>query len=69
MSIVSITRAVHFSNQQALRRQAARGVVAQARVNVYETMGRKNNSKLNLFSMYFVRNKEEIHLSVKNSEK
>ena len=69
MSIVSITRAVHFSNQQTLRRQAARGVVAQARVNVYETMGRKNNSKLNLFSMYFVRNKEELHLSFKNSEK
>ena len=69
MSIVSITRAVHFSNQQALRMQAARGVVAQPRVNVYETMGRKNNSKLNLFSMYFVRNKQEIHLSFKNSEK
>ena len=44
-------------------------MVAQARMNVHETMGRKNNCKLNLFSMYFVRNNEEIHLSFKNSEK
>ena len=43
-------------------------MVAQARVNVHETMGRKNNCKLNFFSMYFVRNNEEIHLSFKNSE-
>ena len=26
-------------------------------------------TKLNLFSIYFVRNNEEIHLSFKNSEK
>ena len=42
---------------------------AQARVNVYETMERKNNCKLNFFSLYFVQNNEEIHFSFKNSEK
>ena len=45
-------------------------MVAQARVTVHEKMGRKNNFKLNLFSMYFVRNNEEIHFLkkiVKNS--
>ena len=31
--------------------------------------GRKNNCKLNLFSMYFVQNNKEICLSFKNSEK
>ena len=31
--------------------------------------GRKNNCKLNLFSMYFVQNNKEIYLSFKNSEK
>ena len=30
-------------------------------------LGRKNNCKLNLFSMYFIQNNEEIHLSFKNS--
>ena len=44
-------------------------MVAQERINVRETVGRKNNGKLNFFSMYSVRNKEEIHLSFKNSEK
>ena len=44
-------------------------MVAQERVNVRETVGRKNNWKLNFFSMYFVRNNEEIHMSFKNSEK
>ena len=29
----------------------------------------KTTVKLNFFSMYFVRNNEEIHLSFKNSEK
>ena len=43
-------------------------MVAQARVNDYETTGRKNNCKLNFFLMYFIRNNEEIHLSFKNSE-
>ena len=38
-------------------------MVAQERINVRETVGRKNNCKLNFFSMYFVRNNEEIHLS------
>ena len=38
-------------------------------INVRETVGRKNNCKLNFFSVYFVRNNEEIHLSFKNSEK
>ena len=40
-----------------------------ARVNVHETMGRKNNCKLNFFSIYSVRNNEEIHLSFKISVK
>ena len=44
-------------------------VVAQEKINVRETVGRKNNCKVNFFSMYFVRTKEEIHLSFKNSEK
>ena len=47
--------------------EGAQRMVAQARVNVHETMGRKNNCKLNFFSMYFVRNNEEIYLSFKNS--
>ena len=42
-------------------------MVAQARMNVNETMGRKNNCELNFFSMYFVGNNEEIHFSFKNS--
>ena len=44
-------------------------MVAQEKINVSETVGRKNNGKVNFFSMYFVRTKEEIHLSFKNSEK
>ena len=44
-------------------------MVAEERVNVRETAGRKNNCKVNFFSMYFVRTKEEVHLSFKNSEK
>ena len=44
-------------------------MVALERLNVRETVGRKNNCKLNLFSMYFVQNNEEIHLFFKNSEK
>ena len=44
-------------------------MVAQVRVNVHETMGRKNNCKFNFFSMYFIRNDEEIHFSFKNKEK
>ena len=44
-------------------------MVAQERINVRETVGRKNNCKLNIFSMYFVRTNEEIHLYFKNSEK
>ena len=44
-------------------------MVALERINVCETVGRKNNCKLNFFSMYFVRNNEEIYLSFKNSEK
>ena len=42
-------------------------MVAQERINVCETVGRKNNCKLNFFSMYFVQNNEEIHLSFKSS--
>ena len=44
-------------------------MVALERLNVHEIVGRKNNCKLNFFSIYFVRNNEEIHLSFKNSEK
>ena len=44
-------------------------MVAETRVNVHETMGRKNNCELNFFSVYFVRNNKEIHFSFKNSEK
>ena len=44
-------------------------MVALERINVSETVRRKNNSKLKFFSMYFIRNNEEIHLSFKNSEK
>ena len=44
-------------------------MVAQARVNVHELMGRKSNCKLNFFSMTFIQNNEEIHFSFKNSEK
>ena len=44
-------------------------MVAQERINVRETVGRKNNCKVNFFSMYFVRTKEEIHLPFENSEK
>ena len=44
-------------------------MVAQARVNVHEMMGRNNNCKLNFFSMYFIQNNKETHLSFKNSEK
>ena len=44
-------------------------MVAQEGINVHETVGRKNNCKVNLFSMYFIRTKEKIHLSFKNSEK
>ena len=41
-------------------------MVVQERINVRETVVRKNNCKLNFFSMYFVQNKE-IFLSFKNS--
>ena len=44
-------------------------MVAQERINVRETVGRKGNSKLNSFSMYFVQTNEEIRVSFKNSEK
>ena len=44
-------------------------MVALQRTNVRETVERKNNCKLNSFSLYFVQNNEEIHLPFKNSEK
>ena len=45
-------------------------MVAQERINAHETVGRKKNCKLNFFSMYFVWNNEEMHLSYsENSEK
>ena len=44
-------------------------MVAPEIINVREHWEKKNNCKLNFFSMYFIRNDEEIHLSFKNSEK
>ena len=44
-------------------------MVAQERINVRETVRRKNNCKVNFFSMYFVPTNKEIHLSFENSEK
>ena len=44
-------------------------MVVLERINVREGVGRKNNCKLNFFSMYFIRHNEETHLSFKNSEK
>ena len=63
-SIVSITHTVIFSNQEVSRRWVAHGSLGE---NVCETVGGKNNRKLNFFSMYFVRNNEKIHLSFKNN--
>ena len=42
-------------------------MVALDRINVKQW--KEKTTKSNLFSMYFVRNNEEIHLSFKNSEK
>ena len=44
-------------------------MVARDRITVRETVGIKKNCKVNFFSKYFVRTKEEIYLSFKNSEK
>ena len=63
-SIVSITHTVIFSKQEVSRRWVVRGSLGE---NKCETVGRKNNCKLNFFSMYFVRNNEEVYLSFKNS--
>ena len=63
-SIASITHTVIFSKQKVSMRGVARGNPGENK-----TVGRKNNCKLNFFSMYFVRNNEEIHLSFKNSQK
>ena len=65
MSIVSITHTVIFSKQEVSRRWVARGSPGE---NVCETVGRKNNCKLNFFSMYFIQNNEEIHLSFKSEK-
>ena len=56
-SVVWITHTVIFSKEEVSRRR-----VAQERINVRETVGRKNNCKVNFFSMYFVRTNEEIYL-------
>ena len=65
-SIVSITHTVNFSTQEVSRKWVALGSPGD---NVCETVGRKNNCKLNFFSIYFVWNNKEIHLSFENSEK
>ena len=44
-------------------------MVALERINVCEAVGRKNNCKLNFFSMNFVPNNKKIYWSFKNSEK
>ena len=44
-------------------------MVALEKINVHETVARKKNCKLIFFSMYCIRNNEEIHLPFKNSEK
>ena len=64
-SIASIIHTVIFSKWEISRRRVAHG--SPKRTNIHETVGRKNNCKLNFFSMYFVRNNEEIQLSFKNS--
>ena len=66
-SIVSITQTVTFSRQEVSMRRVARGSPGENKCS--GNSGKKNNCKLNFFSMYFIRNKEEIHLSFKNSEK
>ena len=58
---------VTFSKQEVLRRRAARGI--QDRINVRETVGRKNKCKLSFLSKYFVRNNQETQCSFTNSEK
>ena len=55
----------YFFKQEVLRRQVVHG---SSRVNIHETMRRKNKCKLNFFSIFFVWNNEEIHFSFKNSE-
>ena len=60
-SIVSITHTVIFSKQEVSRRRVARG--SPEKINVRETVGRKNNCKLNFFSIYFTWTNKEIHLS------
>ena len=47
MSIVLITHAVHFSNQEVLRRWTAH--VSSSKSDVHEMIGRKNNCKLIFF--------------------
>ena len=64
MTIVSITHTVILSKQEVSRRR-----VALKGISAHKTVGRKSKCKLNFFSMYFVRNSKEIHLSFKNSEK
>ena len=55
----------YFFKQEVLRRQVVHG---SSRVNIHETMRRKNNCKLNFFSIFFVWNNKEIHFYFKNSE-
>ena len=66
-SIVSITHIVIFSRQEVSRRRVARGSPRENKFS--RNSGEQNNCKLNFFSMYFLQNKEEIHLPFKNSGK
>ena len=66
-SIVSITHTVIFSRQEVSRRRVACGSPRENKFS--RNSGEQNNCKLNFFSMYFLQNKEEIHLPFKNSGK
>ena len=65
-SIVSITYTIIFSKQVS-RRWVPRGSPGKNKCSW--NSGKKKITKLNFFSMYFIRTNKEIHLSFKNSEK
>ena len=67
-SIVWITHAVIFSQQEVSRRRVARGSPGENKCS-WNCGEKKNNCKLNFFSVCFIQNNEETHLSFKNSEK
>ena len=66
-SIVSIAHTVIFYEQEVSRRWVARDRPGENKCSW--NSGKKKTTKLNFFSMYFIWNNEEIHLSFKSSEK